>query len=75
VLPLMGVLVLLRTGRVRMLVRVVVFMFVAMGMTVFVRVRDPIVGVLMGMRVHMFMLMPVMMLMLSFHSIPLLECT
>ena len=58
----------------RMLMGMVVLMFVAMHMSVFVRVRNPIVRVLMGMRVHMFMLVLVMMLVLSFHSIPLLPC-
>lgn len=59
-----------RTGQMGMLMRVVVFMFVAMNMTVFVRVRHLIVGVLMGKRVYVFMRMLVTMLMLSFHLIP-----
>ena len=54
VLSLMLVFVLLRVAWVGMLVRMP--MFVLVGVVVFVSVRGPIVGVLMGVRVSMLVL-------------------
>jgi len=59
-------------ARMGMLVRMLMLMFMFVDVVVFVSVRNPIVGVLMGMNMSVFMLMLVTMIVLTFHRIPLL---
>ncbi len=71
VFPHMFVFVLVGIARVGMLVRMLMLMFMAVRVGVFVSVRNPIVGVLMGMSMSVFVLMLVTMTVLAFHRIPL----
>ena len=63
----MVVFVLSRIANVGMCVRMLMLMFVLVNMIVFVRVRDPIVGVFMGMSVNVLVLMFVGMIVHAFH--------
>jgi len=68
--PGMLVSMLVGIARVGMLVRMLMVMLVAVGVGVFVSVRNPIVGVLVGMGMSVFMPMLVTMIVLTFHGFP-----